>query len=86
MKTRLVILVILLVFSLTCSDTHAQVNVSASSSLVSGGASGRGYQLTSLSWQVDGDLRNDRYQLLRMIAPGSSENGCCCVYLPCARR
>jgi hypothetical protein len=51
-----------------------------------GTASGGGYHLTSLSWRVNGTAGGEGYRLLGPAAPASSENGCCCIYLPCVLR
>lgn len=46
-------------------------------------ASGGGYHLTSLAWQVDGAACSGGYRLLGPAAPALRGNGCCCTYLPC---
>jgi len=51
-----------------------------------GVAPGRGYRLTSLAWQVRGTAGGGGYRLPGPAAPASSENGCCCTYLPCVLR
>ena len=51
-----------------------------------GAASGGGYYLTSLAWQVSGAASGGGYRLLGPAEPASSENGCCCTYLPCVLR
>jgi hypothetical protein len=51
-----------------------------------GAASGGGYRLTSLAWQVSGTASGGGYRLLGPAGPASSENGCCCTYLPCVLR
>lgn len=43
---------------------------------------GQGYQLMSQPWSVCGASGGANYQLSSLSVPGSSENGCCCVYLP----
>lgn len=48
-----------------------------------GTLSGEHYHLTSLAWQVRGTAGGGGYRLLGPAAPASSENGCCCTYLPC---
>ncbi len=50
-----------------------------------GAASGESYHLTSLAWQATSS-RGAGYRLLSLAAPLSSENGCCCNYLPCMLR
>lgn len=51
-----------------------------------GTSSGAGYRLTSLAWQVEGTASGSGYRLLGPAAPTSSENGCCCTYIPCVLR
>jgi len=48
-----------------------------------GTATGGGYHLTGLSWQVEGVVGNDHY---RLVGPADSSGGCCCTYLPCLLR
>ena len=55
-------------------------------SVVEGTASGRDYRLTSLSWQVEGSASGSGYRLLGPASPTSSENGCCCVWIPSVMR
>jgi hypothetical protein len=51
-----------------------------------GTASGGGYHLTSLSWQIEGAASGSRYRLLGPASPTSRGNPCCCTYLPCLLR
>ena len=51
-----------------------------------GAASGGGYYLTSLAWQVNGAANGAGYRLLGPASPTLRGNGCCCTYLPCALR
>lgn len=51
-----------------------------------GTSAGGGYHLTGLAWQVEGTASGSGYRLLGPAAPMSSENGCCCTYLPCVLR
>ena len=51
-----------------------------------GAASGGGYRLTSLAWQVSGAASGGEYRLLGPAGPASSEDGCCCTYVPCVLR
>ena len=48
-----------------------------------GMASGGGYYLTSLVWQVSGTASSGGYRLLGLASPTLTGNGCCCTYLPC---
>ncbi len=51
-----------------------------------GTASGGGYYLTSLVWQVSGTASSGGYRLLGPASPTLTGNGCCCTYLPCVVR
>lgn len=51
-----------------------------------GTASGGPYQLSGTVWQVRGETSGAGYHLVSPINPVSSENGCCCIYLPCIQR
>ncbi len=51
-----------------------------------GSSTGGGYQLTHLDLRAGAEARGGSYQLTALSAPVSSENGCCCAYLPCIRR
>lgn len=48
--------------------------------------SGGHYRLVGASAQADVVASGGRYRLLEPAAPTSSENGCCCTYLPCVLR
>jgi len=86
MKTRIAILVIVVALLLTGSVTLAQSGGRVSYALAPGMLSGGRYHLTSLAWQVSGATSSDSYHLLSPAVPISSENGCCCTYLPCILR
>ena len=86
MKTRIVILISVVVLLLTGSIALAQSGGPASYVVVPAVASGGMYHLTSLAWQVSGAVSGEGYHLLSLAAPTSSENGCCCTYLPCILR
>ncbi len=45
--------------------------------------SGGNYRLTIMPMQMVGSSVGGAYMLLGPQAPASSENGCCCIYLPC---
>lgn len=47
-----------------------------------GTASGGGYHLTSLRWQVSGNATGAAYCLYRTGSPVLRGSGCCCTYLP----
>jgi hypothetical protein len=55
-------------------------------SAVEGIASGGHYRLVSTSWQASGAASGGGYRLLGPASPASSENGCCCLWLPCTLR
>jgi hypothetical protein len=56
--------------------------------------SGGNYRLVSLApgesqagtWQASGIASGADYRLLPPAAPGYTEDGCCCTYLPCVWR
>jgi hydroxymethylpyrimidine/phosphomethylpyrimidine kinase len=48
--------------------------------------SGGHYRLVSTDTQVDVVASGGEYRLLAPAAPTSSENGCCCTFLPCMLR
>jgi len=47
-----------------------------------GMASGGGYHLASLIWQVSGTASGGGYRLLGPAQPALQGPGCCCLYLP----
>ena len=51
-----------------------------------GTASGGGYHLTSLTWQVSGTSSGGGYRLLSPAVPALRGSGCCCTYLPLSVR
>jgi hypothetical protein len=51
-----------------------------------GTASGGGYHLTSLTWQVSGTASGGEYRLLSPAVPALRGSGCCCTYLPLSVR
>jgi hypothetical protein len=51
-----------------------------------GAASGGGYRLTGLTWQVSGTASGGGYRLLGPASPALRGNGCCCTYMPCLLR
>jgi hypothetical protein len=51
-----------------------------------GAASGEGYRLTVLAWQVEGSASGGGYRLLGPASPTLRGNGCCCTFLPCVLR
>jgi hypothetical protein len=49
--------------------------------------SGGGYRLTSLpQGRAQRRSSGGSYRLATTSAPAGSENGCCCMYLPCVQR
>ena len=51
-----------------------------------GVASGGGYRLTSIAWQVSGASRGGEYRLQGPASPGVTIDQCCCTYLPCVKK
>ena len=47
-----------------------------------GMASGGGYHLASLAWEVSGAASGGGYRLLGPVQPALQGSGCCCLYLP----
>jgi hypothetical protein len=47
-----------------------------------GMASGGGYHLANLIWQVSGTASGGGYRLLGPVQPALQGPGCCCLYLP----
>jgi hypothetical protein len=47
---------------------------------------GSRYQLSSLSWQISGQLSGASYTLSAPSAPSLTGNGCCCNFMPCMLR
>jgi len=86
MKTRLIIPVAAAALLLTGTLTLAQSGGPASYTISPGTLSGGRYHLTSLAWRVGGATSGDKYHLLSPAAQASSENGCCCIHLPCILR
>jgi hypothetical protein len=90
MKTRITIsLIAIVAFLATGSVALAQFSGQGTPTWYAverGTASGGRYHLSSLSWQVSGAASGAGYRLLGPAAPSSSENGCCCTYLPCLLR
>jgi hypothetical protein len=89
MKVRTVVLLAIVAFLLAGSAALAQSNgppVFAQYVVAKGIASGGGYRLASTSWQASGVASGGGYYLLGPAALASSENGCCCTWLPCVLR
>jgi hypothetical protein len=88
MKTRTIILLAIVALLLVGSAALAQSSGPPSPALyvvARGTASGEGYRLTSMCWQVSGASSGGGYRLLGPASP-SGGNQCCCTYLPCALR
>jgi hypothetical protein len=87
MKVRTVILIAIAALLLLSGVALAQSSEPPSGYVVEQGiASGGRYRLTSTSWQASGVASGGGYYLLGPAAPVSSENGCCCNWLPCVLR
>jgi hypothetical protein len=87
MKTRIAILLAIAALLLVGSVALAQSSgpPPAQYAVAQGRASGEGYRLTSMSWQVSGASSGGGYRLLGPASP-SGGNPCCCTYLPCVLR
>ena len=88
MKTRIVVVVILVITLLLASWAIALARTSQHGDPISyqvetGSVTGKGYQLIYLTWQVNGALRGGGYSLLVPATPALTGSGCCCTYLPC---
>jgi hypothetical protein len=86
MKTRTIILVATVALLFLGSVALAQTGGHDPPILYTveqGAASGRGYRLTSLGWEVSGIASGGDYRLLGPASPTLRGNGCCCTYLPC---
>ena len=89
MKTRAAILVAIVALLLLGTVALAQSGGPAPSTwytVEQGAASGGGYRLTVLAWQVEGSASGGGYRLLGPASPTLRGNGCCCAYLPCVVR
>ncbi len=84
MKAKRVIL--LVVLTLLLVGTLAQAQPGEGCTVVEGVASGGGYRLTALAWQVRGPAVGGSYRLLAADSPNLNGSGCCCVYLPVVSR
>ncbi len=79
MKQRVIlvaVVVTLLLTGVTLAHSDRQYTVE------SGTSSGRGYRLTSTSWQVSGMASGGNYLLLQPAASAFVGSGCCCTFLP----
>ncbi len=89
MKARIVILMLIFVLMLSGSVVMAQSSEPGSSkqyTLQPGLIIDKGYQLTSLTWQVSGAAGDERYRLLSPNSPTGTGTPCCCSHLPCVMR
>jgi hypothetical protein len=97
MKARTLILFVIVAFLLLGSMALRQARDSALAqssvpppptryTVGKGVLSGGHYRLTGPTWRVRGTVGGGVYRLLEPATPASSENGCCCTYLPCVLR
>lgn len=89
MKTRIVLVVILVISLLLASWAIALARTSQPGDPISyqvetGSATGKDYLLTHLNWQVSGSVSGEGYLLSAPITPALTGSGCCCNFLPCA--
>jgi hypothetical protein len=81
-RTRLRIMLLIVVVGLLLLGTMAQAQAPASYSIEAGRVSGGGYRLVTLTWQVCGTVSGGDYHLSAPAAPTTHESGCCCAFLP----
>jgi hypothetical protein len=89
MKVQIAILFVFVALLLASSAAMAQSGGQSPPrwyAVERGTTSGGGYRLTSLTWQVSGAASGAGFHLLGPAKPASSENGCCCTFLPCVIR
>lgn len=89
MKIRLIISIAMVALSLVSVAALAQLSdggdLSTQYAVERGTASGGGYRLTGIDWQLDGVASGGDYHLVP-ASPTLRGNGCCCTYLPCILR
>ena len=89
MKTRAVVLAVILVLLFTGAVALGQSDGSESTTLYAvepSVASGAGYRLTTLDGSIGVSASGGRYRLLTPSSPSLRGSGCCCIYLPCVLR
>ena len=86
MRPGITILIIILAMLLISGAALAQSGGRAGGEPTLAASSGGGYQLSRLELQAGGTASGAGYMLTAFSRPLSSENGCCCAYLPCVRR
>ena len=88
MKKRIVLMSFIIICLLLSGTVWALAEQPrpGSSVRVEGKASGGGYHLTSLNWQVSGIARARDYQISGLNSGAGSGVSCCCQYLPCIQR
>ena len=86
MKPGITIFMIILALLLVSGAALARSGGQTMGEPILGASSGGGYQITHLELQAGGTASGAGYMLTAFSRPLSSENGCCCAYLPCVRR
>ena len=89
MKTRIAVLAVVVALLLLGAVAPARSGGNGLTEVVviqPGVASGGGYRLSGLSWQISGTASGGGYRLLETSAPSLTGSGCCCSYLPCVLR
>jgi hypothetical protein len=86
MKKKIAILILLACLLLTITAQASPAGPAPTYAVQPGVVSGGGYALSALGWRLSGPTQSQSYVLSSPASPGSSENGCCCVYLPCLQK
>lgn len=87
MRAQTVILLALVALLLVGSAAWAQSGGPPLAYTVQPGtASGGGYRLSGVTWQVRGTAGGGGYRLAAVVSPAGTGTPCCCTYLPCVLR
>lgn len=92
MKSKLILLVALVILLVLAGGVLAQPNPSSSPhsaqwySVEQSTLTGNNYHLASRVWQFDPQASGGDYRLQSLTTPDLRGNGCCCTFLPCQWR
>ena len=88
MLKRTILLLLLAVCLLSIGTAMAQIDRTGAEPAyrVERIAAGDRYVFSSSNWQISGIASSSRYQVLSQPEQQAFASGCCCIYLPCARR
>jgi hypothetical protein len=86
MKKLIMILIVLACLLLVVTAKASRDPVLPNYMVQVGVVTGGNYTFTSMSWQVSGATQSQRYFLASPATPDTTDNGCCCLFLPCLRR